>query len=167
MNLGAIYIDAALVILAAGLLAGAVATGAFLLATRTRVFVSTLLLGTFAIGLPSGCAGLALFHGSLFRAWHQHQNEALPASDCLTYEPSFWHLYATYAMDQQSFDQWIDSHPWSLTRCEPDEIFRSHDGPHFGLTSCEAVYESPRGPKGNNLRVYYQNGTAYISYNAM
>jgi hypothetical protein len=167
MNLGAIYIDAALVILAAGLLAGALVTVAFFLVTRTRAAVSTLLLGTFVVGPLAGCAGLAVFHGSLFRTWHQHQNEAMPATGCVTYEPSFWHLYASYEMDQQSFDQWIASHPWGLTRCEPDEIFRSHDGPHFGLTSCEAVYESPSGPKGNNLRVYYQNGTAYLSYSAM
>lgn len=167
MNLGVVYIQTAAVILAAGLLAGAVVTGAFYLATRTRVLASTLLLGTSVVGLLSGCAGLALFHQPLFRAWHQHQNEAVPAADCLNYEPSYWHLYATYAMDRASFDQWIASHPWGLVRCEPDDLFRSHDGSHFGLTSCEAVYESPRGPKGNNLRVYYQNDTAYISYNAM
>lgn len=167
MNLGVVYIETAAVIHAAGLLTGAVVTGAFLLLTRGRVLVSTLLLGTFVIGLLSGCAGLVLLHGSLFRAWHQHRNELVPAVGCLTYEPSFWHLYATYAMDRASFDQWIASHPSGLTRCEPDELFRTHDAPYFGLISCEAVYESPRGSKGNNLRVYYQDGTAYISYNAM
>jgi hypothetical protein len=167
MNLGTIYIEAALVILAAGLALGAILTRAYLWVSRKRMLASTLLFGAVAIGLPLGCVGLALLHESLFSTWHRLQNDAVPATGCVAYEPSFWHLYATYKIDRQSLNQWIASHPWGLTRCEPDGIFQLHDGPHFRLTSCEAVYESPRGPKGNNLRVYYQDGTAYVSYIAM
>jgi hypothetical protein len=167
MNLGEIYIRAALVILVSGLVLGAIITGAYLLVRRKRVLASTLLFGVIVIGLPSGGVGLAVFHESLFRMWHRLQNEAVPATGCVIYEPSFWHLYASYKMDRSSFDQWIASHPWDLTRCEPDHIFEFHDGPHFGLTSCEVTYESPRGPKGNNLRVYYHNGMAYLSYSVM
>jgi hypothetical protein len=119
------------------------------------------------IGLPSGCVGLAVLHNPPFRMWHRLQNKAVPTSGCVIYEPSFWHLYAVYKMDRQSFDQWVASHPWGLTRCEPDTDFQFHDGPHFGLKVCEAMYESPRGPKGNNLRVYYQNGVACLSYSVM
>jgi hypothetical protein len=45
-----------------------------------------------------------------------------------------------------------------------DGPFEVRDRPHFGLTALEAAYESPRGPKGNNLRAYYQNGVVYLSY---
>jgi hypothetical protein len=167
MNLGVIYIRAALLILASGFLLGAIITGVFLFAKRKRVLSRALLLGVVAVGLPLGCVELAILHHPLFRLWHRVQNEVAPTCDCLLYEPSFWHLYAAYKMDQQSFDQWIASHSWKLTQCESDQTFELHDGPYFGLKSCEAVYESPRGPKGNNLRVYYHNGVAYLSYSAM
>ena len=167
MNLGVIYIRAALVLIALGFVLGSMVTAAFLLIRRKRVLSTTFFVGTLIIGLLFSCIGLMFCHNSLFRAWHRHQNEAVPAIDCVTYEPTFWYLYATYKMDQQSFNEWIALHPWCLKQCKIDGIFELHDGPHFGLTSCQAVYESPRGPKGNNLRVYYQSGVAYISYSAM
>jgi hypothetical protein len=167
MNLGAIYIRAALVILVSGLLLGVITTCAFLLVRRKPVRISTLFFGAVVVGLPLGGVGLPLLHQSLFRTWHRLQNDAVPSTGCVAYEPSFWHLYAIYGMDRHRFDQWIASHPWGLTECSPNGIFQSHDGPYFGLTSCEAAYESPRGPKGNNLRVYYQGGMAYLSYSVM
>jgi hypothetical protein len=167
MNLGTIYIDAALAILASGLVLGAILTDVLLSLRRKRVFASTLLFGAMVIGLPAGFVGLAAFHQPLFRVWHRLQNEAVPLAGCVTYEPSFWRFHATYKMDRQCLDRWIASHPWTLTQCKPDTIFQFVDGPYFGLTSCEAVYQSPRGPKGNNLRVYYQDGTAYLSYSVM
>lgn len=167
MNLGEICIQTALAILALGFLFGAIITAAYLLVSRKRVLSRTLLFGTILVGLALGGIGLGCFHQPLFRMWHRLQNDAVPSTGCVDYEPSFWHLYAVYKMDQQSFSDWVAAHPWNLTQCKPDAIFQFHDGPHFGLTSCEAVYESPRGPKGNNLRVYYQNGLVYISYSVM
>jgi hypothetical protein len=134
---------------------------------RKRVFSPTLIFGTLTIGLILSVISMRFFCQSLFCTWHRLQNTAVPAIDCLTYEASFWRLYATYKMDRKSFDAWVASHPWRLTQCPPDAIFELHDGPHFGLTTCEAAYESPRGPKGNNLRVYYKGGIAYISYSAI
>ena len=167
MNLGEIYIKAAIVIVASGLALGAIIAVVFLLVRRTRVRWSTCLFGAVVIGLPLGCVGLTTGHQSLFRVWHRRQNEAVPTIDCVTYEPSFWNLYATYKMDRQTFDVWVASHPWGLTPCKPDGLLELLDGPHFGLTFCDAAYESPRGPKGNNLRVYYRNGIAYLSYSVM
>jgi hypothetical protein len=167
VNLGVIYLKTALAILASGLVLGAIITGVFLSLRRKRVLVSTMLFGALVIGMPAGFFGLIAFHQPLFRIWHRLQNEAVPTTGCVTYEPSFWQFHATYEMDRPSFDRWVASHPWGLKPCKPDTIFQFADGPYFGLTSCEAVYESPRGPKGNNLRVYYQDGMAYLSYSVM
>jgi hypothetical protein len=167
MNLGDICLKSAFVLIACGLILGAILTVVFLLAKRKRVHLSTILLGTVLIGSPLCCLGLYFGHAPLFRAWHRIQNDAVPAEGCLTYEPTFFLFHATYEMDRQAFDTWVASHPWKLAPFEPDAIFEFHDGPYFGLEKCEAVYESPRGPKGNNLRVYYNKGIAYISYSAM
>jgi hypothetical protein len=167
MNLGVIYIKTAIAIVASGIAVGAMATAIFLVAKKNRILSPTFFFGTPVIGILLGCVGLAVFQEPLFRTWHRLQNEAVPAEGCVTYEPSFWCLHAIYQMDRQSFDRWVASHPWGLAPCESDSIFELHDGPYFGLSACDAIYESPRGPKGNNLRVYYRNGMAYLSYSAM
>jgi hypothetical protein len=167
MNLGAIYIRAGLVILLAGIILGAIVTVVFMLARRRHLYVSTVLYGAIFTGIPLGSIGLVFGHPTLFSVWHRLQNEAVPATDCLSYEPSFWHLYASYRMNAESMAAWVATHPWGLKECEADAVFELHDGPHFGLKSCEAVYESPRGPKGNNLRVYYSGGIVYLSYGVM
>ena len=167
MNLGVIYILAVLAILLTGMVLGALVTIVFTLARRKHSGVATVLYGAVVAGIPLGCIGLAVGHPTFFSVWHRSQNEAVPATDCLSYEPSFWHLYASYRMDADTMAAWVAAHPWGLTKCEVDAIFEFHDGPHFGLKSCEAAYESPRGPKGNNLRVYYSDGVAYLSYSVM
>lgn len=167
MNLGVIYLSTAAVILVAAMVLGAIATEAFLSLRQKRSRLSTHLFGALVVGLPLACLGLATCHQTLFSTWHRQQNVAVPKEGCLTYEPSFWHLYASYQMDRPSFDAWVASHPWRLEACEQDGLFLQHDGPHFGLTSCEAVYESPPTEKGNNLRVYYDHGVVYLSYSAM
>jgi hypothetical protein len=167
MNLGVIYLRAAAVVLALGLILGAALTLGFLRAKRKRPRFSTVLFGAFVLGLPLGCVGLYLGHAPLFRVWHRAQNDAMPADGCLTYEPTFVDLFASYKMDRPTFDAWVASHPWQLAPCSLDGYdgpFEVRDRPHFGLTALEAAYESPRGPKGNNLRAYYQNGVVYLSY---
>lgn len=167
MNLGAIYIRVAIVIIVVNLVLGSAIAALWLKLRRNQVISRQLLLLAVVIGPALGSVGLIFLQQPFFSTWHRLQNEVVPTNGCISYEPSFWHLYATYRIDRQSFDRWVASHPWGLTKCKPDEIFQFSDGPHFGITSCEAIYESPRGPKGNNLRVYYQHGIAYLSYSAM
>jgi hypothetical protein len=167
MNLGVVYIWSALAIAACAVALSAVAVLASALMRRRPLRWSTPLLGALAVGIPLTGIGLLFCHEPLFRFWHRRQNEAVPTAGCLSYEPTFWRLHASYRISPKAFDAWVASHPWGLVPCEPDGIFEFHDGPHFGLTSCEAAYESPRGPKGNNLRVYYHQGIAYLSYSAM
>jgi hypothetical protein len=167
MNLGVIYLESAFTLLGIGFLLGTVLTIVFLLAKRKRLRFSTTVFGTFLLGLPLAGVGLVLGHAPLFRVWHRAQNDAMPADGCLTYEPSLVDLFASYKMDRPTFDAWVASHPWQLAPCSLsgfDRPFEVRDRPHFGLTTCEAAYESPRGPKCNNLRVYYQDGVVYLSY---
>lgn len=167
MNLGVIYIQSVLVIFAAGLVLGAIVTLAFLRFRRKRASWSSTLFGAWVIGAPLGCIGLLCCHHALFREWHRLQNEAVPAANCLTYEPSLTRLNASYLMPPPAFAAWVAAHPWGLAPLEPDESSLHHDGPRLGLTSCDAAYESPPGPAGNQLRVYYRAGVAYLTYNVL
>jgi hypothetical protein len=164
MNLGVIFLKTAFLIIVTGFVLGAIITGIFLRIKRKPLCSFRSVWLSLAIGFILCCIGLATCHNPLFRTWHRLQNDAVPSTNCITYDPSFFVFFASYKMDRKSFDAWVLSHHWKLTPCEPDNIFTCHDGPHFGLTSCEAIYESPRGPKGNNLRVYYNNGVVYFSY---
>jgi hypothetical protein len=167
MNLGDIYLKSASVLLGGGLFLGLLATVTFLLFRRKQIRIGLLMLGTLLVGLPLSGLLLAVGQTPLFRVWHRSQNTVVPSEGCLTYEPTFFRLHATYRMDRKAFDDWASSHPWKLASCDPVNCLPSNVSSYFGLTECEAAYESPRGPKGNCLQAYYKNGIVYVFYSAM
>ncbi len=59
---------------------------------------------TLPLWLAIGFFMLDIFHHRLFVVWHRYQNEAVPQQGCLTYDPDFYRLYATY---QMSVEEWI------------------------------------------------------------
>jgi hypothetical protein len=108
---------------------------------------------------------LSLGHQQMFVAWHRWQNNVLPQKECLTYDPNFTRLYATYNMDRGSFETWVTSHPWQLHVGHNGLLH--HDGPRLGVGQPELSFETERAPNGRQLRVYCKSGIMYVSYNAM
>ena len=115
--------------------------------------------------LVLGFFSLDTFHQPLFVAWHQKQNTALPREGCLIYRPSFGHLYAIYTMDREKFSSWVTRHPWKLHPGNNDLLFA--DGPVLGCSAPELNYETEMAPNGGQLRVYYETGKMFVSYNVM
>lgn len=164
MNLGEVFIETAFVIcLVACLLALSVAL-ILRYMKRTRWFVSLTVFVVLVSVLVGG--GLYFGHSPLFAAWHRFRNNVLPRTDCLTYEPSFFRLYATYRMSRAEFDAWIARHPWHLTPCDERQI-ASQDAEQLGFAQPDAAYASEPAPNGRQLRVYFKNDTMYVSYWAM
>jgi ABC-type Fe3+ transport system permease subunit len=114
MNLGDIYLKSAFVLLGVGFLLGLLTTMTFLFFRRKQIRVGATILGTLVLGLPLSGLLLAVGQTPLFRVWHRSQNTVVPAEGCLTYEPTFFVLHATYRMDRKAFDAWANSHPWKL-----------------------------------------------------
>jgi hypothetical protein len=113
----------------------------------------------------AGVVALDVGHHRIFVAWHKWQNNVLPRDGCLTYEPEFTRLYATYKMTQQQFKTWVAGHPWQLR--VGDNGLLHHDGPRLGFSEPELSFETDSAPNGKQLRVYYESGIMYVSYNAM
>jgi hypothetical protein len=160
MNLGGVFIRTAVAIcLGACLLALVVA----LILRYKKTRWPDPLTAFFVLALVLSCGGLYFGHGPLFVAWHRAQNEALPRANCLTYEPSFLRLYASYRMSRAEFDAWVKNHPWHLSPCNERHIV-DKDAEHLGFTRPDAAYATEPEPNGRQLRVYHENGTMYVSY---
>lgn len=164
MNLGSICLWSAVAIVGAACLIALLVAVAMRCNPRTRrldpVKVFVVLAGLFL------CGGLFWGYEPLFAAWHRAQNTAVPSAGCLSYEPSFWQLYATYRMTRPEFDQWVQQHPWQL-RPEDAPSIRERDRTHWEIAEPEAAYASPAAPNGCQLRVYFLHDTMYVSYNVM
>ena len=163
MNLGDIYLKTFLA------LTGMAFLLSFLMASLLRIRRRASWGTVFGIGCSVGIfaaffANMSL-HRPLFVSWHKAQNDAVPTTGSLTYEPDFFELNATCQMTRPEFDAWVGSHPWNL---EPgDNSFLHHDGPSFGLSEPEASFETEMAPNGRQLRVYFKSGIMYLSYNSM
>jgi hypothetical protein len=164
MNLGDIYLKTSLV-----LLVGSFGIG-FLVALIWRLFKKIRWTTIAGITILGGLASLLIlpgFHHTLFTAWHRHQNQYVPKNGCITYEPEFTRLYATYEMDRATFDQWVKNHPWPLKPSEDDGFLKTHDGPRLKLDSPAVSFSTEPAPNGQQLRVYFKDGVMYLSYNSM
>ena len=163
MNLGTVYLQAFMAIIASSFVLSLAVAG---LLRFVRPFSWRII---FAIAVPiwlaTGCLALSRLHQPLFAAWHKRQNHVLPADGCLTYDPDFTRLYATYRMTRPAFEAWVVGHPWNLHRCD-DGLLR-HDGMRFGIDNPELCFETDAAPNGRQLRVYFESGIVYISYNSM
>lgn len=100
----------------------------------------------------------------MFAAWHKWQNTAVPKDGCLTYEPDFSRLFATYEMSRDEFDEWVSNHAWRL-HAGNNRLLR-YDGLRLGFAEPELSFETDSTPNGKQLRVYYKSGVMYVSYNA-
>lgn len=163
MNLGDIYLKTFLALI------GMAFVLSFLMAALLRVRRRVSWKNVLCIGCLLGCfaAFIAVkpLHRPLFILWHKAQNDAAPATGCLTYEPDFTRLYATYQMTRPEFDAWVANHPWKLK--PGDNGLLHHDGPRFGLNEPDASFETEMAPNGKQLRVYFKYGIMYLSYNSM
>ena len=162
MNLGDIYLKTFAAIIAISFIVSVVVASSLRLrhcSWRTVIIVA------LPLWLPIGFLSLNLGHQRLFVAWHKSQNVTLPRNGCLTYEPDFTRLYATYKMDRDEFETWVANHPWHLHA--GDNGLLHHDGPRLGLREPELSFETESAPNGKQLRVYYKSRIMYVSYNAM
>lgn len=163
MNLGQTYIDAFLHIAMLSVLATIVLVA--LLRIVKRVHIAKLVaIGLVLFGAVTVTAN-KLFHRQLFVDLHKSQNTLVPATGCLTYEPSFGHLFASYSMDHAAFDSWVSEHPWPMT--DYDNSLQRFDEDRLGFTEPHTALATEMAPNGNQLRVYYKSGVMYLSYNVM
>ena len=167
MNLGNVYLQAFFYITATSFVIAAACT--FSLRLFRRIHAGWLSALAFFLGVFLAITGNRLFHRDLFVTWHRSQNAIVPQTGCLTYEPSFGYLYATYAMDRFEFERWVSSHPWTLLPYDssPHQSLQSHDAKRLGFDDPEIAYATEMADDGGQLRVYFQSGTMFLSYNVM
>jgi hypothetical protein len=164
MNLGGVFMETVAAICVGACLLALLVSLVLRYCRKTRRLASLTLFVILASVLF--LAGLYFAHRPLFAAWHRSQNVLLPQAGCLTYEPSFFRLYASYRMSRAEFDAWIKHHPWHLSPYDK-RLIVPQDAQHLGLTRPDAAYASEPAPNGRQLRVYYENGIMYASYWAM
>jgi hypothetical protein len=162
MNLGSVAIRAFFTLAAIGGLAGFVL--AALIARQAKWRTSVLL------GVAILCAGAGaitaniLFHHPLFRSWHQQQNTAVPQGvPCLSYEPAYEGLEASYTMTQEQFLTWVQAHPWKLGPTDRVWFYKSGT---LVQSFVGLKYATRMSDRGSQFRAYHEGTTAYISYNA-
>ena len=171
MNLGDIYLKTFLVLTTMALVLSCLLAlvlsrlVASLLRFRRRVSWADVLCFGFLLGCFVAFTANMLLHRPLFVAWHKAQNDAVPTTGCLTYDPHFTRLYATYQMTRTEFDTWVANHPWELR--PGDNGLLHHDGPEFDLGEPDASFETEMAPNGRQLRVYFKSGIMYVSYSSM
>jgi hypothetical protein len=164
MNLGNIFlITAASICIASGVLA---LLAVLILRCVKKISWPRLFVLALLLAFSLCCCGLYFGHQPLFTAWHRAQNDVLPKTGCLTYEPSFFRLYATYRMTRAEFNAWIENHPWQLKPFAKSEI-SSNEMKRFGIKEPDAAFATESAPNGKQLRVYFQNDVIYVSYFAM
>jgi hypothetical protein len=163
MNLGVVYIKSFLLIISVSFVFS------FGIASLLRFFRRVSWQPIFAIAITIwlciGFFGLNNWHEKLFNAWHRWQNEAMPSKGCITYEPDFTRLFATYRMTRPEFEAWVTSHPWKLNPGDNGLLY--HDRGRLGFNSPELSFETETAPNGKQLRVYFESGIMYVSYNSM
>ncbi|HLA85421.1 MAG TPA: hypothetical protein VJL29_11560 [Thermoguttaceae bacterium] len=165
MNLGDIYLKTALLILAGSTLLPVVVAWTI---HRLKKWSWNILL---PIALLVACVltivGLNTLHHPLFVAWHRAQNTTLPPAGCVRYEPTATRLLAAYRMSRPAFDRWVADYPWKLMSLDPTDGLILWDSQNLGFSKPEATFATERAPNGKQLRVYYERGIMYLSYNAM
>jgi hypothetical protein len=162
-GLGEAYINVFLRITVYGFAAAIVA--AVIARLLLRVRLGWCLLIAPVLGIALAYAGNSLFHHDLFVRSHQSHNSLMPKEGCLTYEPSFFNLFASYRISREEFEQWVSNHPWRLKSY--DMSFVDQDSQRLNFSEPEVAYATEMVGDGGQLRVYYKDGVMYISYNVM
>ncbi len=130
-----------------------------------RVRFQWCLLITPILGITLSYTGNSLFHRDLFVRRHQSNNSLMPQQGCLTYEPSFDKLFASYRMTRSEFEQWVSNHPWKLKPY--DMSFVEFDAERLGFSKPDVAFATEMADDGGQLRVYFKDDTMYVSYNVM
>ncbi len=120
---------------------------------------------TFLLGIVLAYFANSAFHREMFIRDHQKHNTLVPKTGCVSYEPSFGHLFATYRMSRAEFDIWVSGHPWTLISY--DQSFVEYDGKRLGFTEPDLAYATEMASNGGQLRVYFKDEMMYLSYNVM
>jgi len=163
MNLGDVYLKTFFNISAVAILIAIAIPAALRIWKRIhpRWFVTVfVILSLFLVYV-----GNSLFHHDMFVARHLKQNKWVPQDGCTLYQPSFGHLFATFSMSRSEFDAWVASHPWGLQPYDGD--LADHDSTRLGFRDADAAYATDTADNGNQLRVYFKDGTMFLSYNVM
>ena len=163
MRLGQTYIDVFLHIAMWSALASVVLVA--ILRLLKRIHIAKLVAIGFVLFIAVTVTANTLFHRQLFVDRHRSQNAMVPTTGCLTYEPSFGHLFASYSMDRAEFDAWVSEHPWPMTAY--DDSLQRFDEDRFGFTDADAALATEMAPNGNQLRVYFKSGVMYLSYSVL
>lgn len=162
MNLGDICLKSAASICVAS---GMLTLVAMLILRRVKKTPWPRLLGlAVPLVLLLCIGGLYFGHRPLFTAWHRAQNDVLPHAGCLTYEPTFFRLYASYRMNRAEFDTWVLTHPWKLMPLAESDVGELKQ---FGISRPVVAFATEPASNGRQLRVYFQNDVMYVAYFAM
>ncbi len=142
---------------------------AVVLAALLRIFrqihVGKLLLLGFVLWIAFTYMGMRLFHHDRFVELHQSHNDYVPTTGCLTYEPSFGHLFASYSMSRTEFDVWVAQFPVPMS--EYDSQLQKFDEDRLGFTDPDAAFATESASNGGQTRAYFKDGTMYLSRNVM
>jgi hypothetical protein len=161
MNLGGTYM------LTFFLLCGATFVIALLVAVLIERKSRRHMLGCLAfpfLFLPAVVVLTTYFQQTAFERLHQWRNHAVPYEfACLEYRPTIMDLHARYQMTLEEFSEWIADYPMRLS---PMASAYYHDEETWNIKFTGPMFETKRADNGKQLRVYYQDGVAYVSYNA-
>jgi len=163
MNLGQTYIDAFLYIAKLSALASILLVA--ILRFCKRIHIAKLVAIGILLFIATTFAANKLFHRQLFVDWHKSQNTLAPTTGCLTYEPSFGRLFASYSMNRDDFDSWVADHPWPMTNY--DDSLQRFDEDRLGFAEPDIALATEMAANGNQMRVYFKSDVMYLSYNVM
>ncbi|GAA5504566.1 hypothetical protein [Novipirellula caenicola] len=130
-----------------------------------RVRLGWLVVSAFALWLTLTYAGVKLFHHENFVRLHQSHNDYVPNTGCITYEPSFGHLFASFSMSRDEFDAWVANFPVPMFKY--DDALQHFDEDRLGFTEPEAAFATESGSNGGQTRAYFKDKVMYLSRNVM
>lgn len=130
-----------------------------------RIHFGKLLLLGFVLWFAFTYTGTKFFHHDRFVELHQSHNDYVPATGCLTYEPSFGHLFASYSMTRAEFDAWVAQFPVPMS--EYDSQLQRFDEERLGFTNPDAAFATESASNGGQTRAYFKDGTMFLSRNVM
>ncbi|SMP74403.1 hypothetical protein SAMN06265222_117122 [Neorhodopirellula lusitana] len=154
MGLGEAYLQVFFNIVQLSFLATVSCVGLVRLFKRLRLI--KLLLIAFLTWIVLTYTGLRLFHHERFVQLHQSHNTLVPETGCLTYEPTFATLHASYTISADDFGDWVSAYPIAMK--EYDSTLQRIDEDVLGFTQPEAAFATEPSSNGAQKRVYYKDG---------
>ncbi|WP_146517650.1 hypothetical protein [Rubripirellula amarantea] len=163
IGLGEAYLEVFFNIAKLALLAAVVVVA--LVRVFKRVRPGWLLLAAIGLWIILTYTGAKLYHHENFVRLHQSHNDYVPKTGCLTYEPSFGHLFASFSMSRDKFDTWVADFPVPMS--EYDNALQRFDEQRLGFTEPDAAFATEPASNGGQTRVYFKDNVMYLSRNVM